>query len=192
MKKIRIICIFLGIWFLIHIFVIISDGLINEYSDIVDSKIIVIFGNKINQDGSLSERLKSRLDVGINLWESRKIYNDIEKIIVSGGLGKEGFYEAEKMADYLVKRGVLKEKIIIDNYGMNTLSTAKNSQQYIKDYHSIIVVSQYFHISRVKLAFRKVGFANKVYGVSSNYFELRDVYSIAREFPAYYKYLFFY
>jgi uncharacterized SAM-binding protein YcdF (DUF218 family) len=52
----------------------------------------------------------------------------------------------------------------------------------------VIVVSQFYHISRSKLAFRKAGIES-VGGAHSKFYELRDVYSLFREFFGYYKYL---
>jgi len=80
--------------------------------------------------------------------------------------------------------------IIIDNKGNNTQATADNVKGLILPTQAIIVVSQFYHISRTKLALRQAGF-KEVKGVHANYFELRDFYSIFREFFGYYKYLIF-
>lgn len=169
------------LWFIMHEVIIIFDGLTDE---IEKSDVIVILGNKVNQDGSLSLRLKSRLDKGLEL------YNDSMApiIFVSGGLGKEGYYEGSVMARYLISEGVDSLAIIIDNKGNTTQLTANNFRQYFSEKHSVTVVSQYYHISRTKLAFRNVG-VETVYGVHSSYFEVRDTYSLFREFFGYYKYL---
>ncbi|MNF08809.1 hypothetical protein D3C80_2093210 [compost metagenome] len=55
-------------------------------------------------------------------------------------------------------------------------------------FDSAIVVSQYFHIARTRLAFRQAGLG-AVGSAHPAYFELRDLYSIAREVPGYAKYL---
>ena len=104
--------------FLVHEIVIISDGLIDD--EVEKAKVAVIFGSKVNEDGSLSERLKARLDRGLVLLRDSLV----TEIYVSGGLGKEGFYEGTVMSDYLVSKGVPKKFIKIDNEGMNTRSTA--------------------------------------------------------------------
>ena len=54
-------------WFFIHQIIIISDGLIDEEHR---SEVAVIFGNTVNKDGSLSPRLKARLDNAIELYNS--------------------------------------------------------------------------------------------------------------------------
>jgi vancomycin permeability regulator SanA len=109
-------------------------------------------------------------------------------VVVSGGLGKEGFYEGTKMAQYLRAQGVPGNKIIIDNAGITTAATARNFRSMHLKPGAVIVVSQYFHISRTKLAFRNEGYAH-VKGVHADYFEARDLYSIIREFFGFYKYL---
>lgn len=182
MKKLKIIKYFFYltlIWFIGHSTLIIFDGLIDEGKK---ADYALILGSKVNLDGTLSERLEKRMQSGLKLYQEKRV----KKIIVSGGLGKEGFYEAEKMFDYLVENQVPKQDIIIDNYGNNTRATVKNSLKFknVKE-SSLIVVSQYFHISRTKMLFKKSG-VKEVSGVSPNYFEFRDLYSIVREFPAYY------
>jgi vancomycin permeability regulator SanA len=170
-------------WFLIHSVLITVDGL---WDDTSENAIVVILGNKVNEDGSLSDRLKSRVDKGLELY-TKGIAN---QIIVSGGLGLEGHLEGNVMAKYLVEKGVPISAIIIDNKGNNTQATADNVKDLNLSNLSIIVVSQFYHISRTKLAFRQVGFKD-IKGVHANYFEFRDFYSIFREFFGYYKYLIF-
>ena len=102
--------------------------------------------------------------------------------------GKEGHYEGTKMSDYLIKKGIPESKIIIDNAGITTEATATNVSKMNLKINSVTVISQYYHISRAKLAFKNNGF-DKVYGAHANYFELRDFYSLIREFAGYYKYL---
>lgn len=169
------------LWFVIHESIIISDGLTDENQQ---SDVAVIFGNTVNEDGTLSDRLRARLDRGI------KLYRDslTEILFVSGGLGKEGFYEGDKMQEYLIEQGIPRERIIVDNQGNNTQQTVSHVLQRFGTEISVAVVSQYHHISRAKLAFRKAG-VNKVSGAHAHYFEIRDGYSCIREFFGYYSYL---
>ena len=180
-KKIRYgIRILLG-WFVLHTFFILADGLIDEREK---GDVGVILGSTVNPDGTLSERLRKRLDKGVQLYQDSLI----GLVVVSGGLGKEGFYEGTKMAEYLRTQGVPGDKIIIDNAGVTTAATACNFRNLNLNPGSVTVVSQYFHIARTKLAFRNEGYAH-VKGVHAEYFEARDLYSIIREFFGYYKYL---
>lgn len=168
------------LWFLGHILYITIDGLCKNENN---ADIVVILGNKVNEDGTLSKRLEKRLECGLHLYQN----GQVKRIIVSGGLGKEGFYEGDKMKEYLIEKSVPDSLIIIDNYGNNTRATVKNTLK-LKDslsFESIIVVSQYFHLTRTKMLFKKQGFKN-VSSASPKYFEFRDFYSLCREFVAYY------
>ncbi|WP_343637156.1 YdcF family protein [Fluviicola sp.] len=169
------------LWFGIHEFVTIADGLTDENSK---ADIAVIYGNTVNEDGTLSERLKARLDRGIELY--RDSLADV--LFVSGGLGKEGFYEGTKMQEYLIEKGIPAQKIVVDNQGNNTKQTTLNFIKKFGTEKSVVVVSQYHHISRAKLAFRKAGVEN-VTGAHVDYFEIRDFYACIREFFGYYAYL---
>lgn len=93
------------------------------------------------------------------------------------------------MAEYLLNNGIPKRKITIDNKGNTTYLTALNFKEKFPHVKSITIISQYFHISRAKLIFRKLGF-EKVKGAHCNYYELRDTWAIVREFFGYYSYLF--
>lgn len=180
-RPLKILSLLLLFWFVIHQIVIISDGLVNEENS---SEIAVIFGNKVNEDGSLSTRLKARLDKGIELYESKKVSN----LFVSGGLGKKGHPEGTKMAEYLISQNIPKTNIYIDNCGNNSRMTAINLKKMLPKTTSVTVVTQFHHVTRAKLALRQVG-VNRVYGAHCDYFELRDFYSCFREFFGYYGYL---
>lgn len=180
--KYTIIAVFL--WFCIHIVIIVFDGL-NDELEFVD--VGVVLGNKVELNGQPSKRLQKRLDRAAELYQ-KKHY---KYVIVSGGVGKEGFDEANVMKDYLIQVGVEEDRIILDSNGYNTFMTAKNSKIIIDkmNLNSVMIISQYYHITRTKLAFKKAGF-DKIYSAHAKIFEIRDVYSLGREFFAYYKYLF--
>jgi vancomycin permeability regulator SanA len=160
------------------------DGLKDELKK---ADVAVVLGNKVELDGQPSERLQGRLDRAAQLYEQQYF----KYIIVSGGVGKEGFDEAVVMKDYLVKKSIPEDAIFVDSDGYNTLMTAQNAKEIMdnNNLQSVMVISQFYHISRTKLAFKKLGFKD-VYSAHAKYFEIRDFYSIAREIPAYYKYLF--
>lgn len=76
---------------------------------------------------------------------------------MSGGLGKEGFYEADKMKEFLISNAIPESVILVDNYGNNTRLTVENSLKFHQKYKfkSIIVVSQYFHVTAQKNFLKK-------------------------------------
>ena len=169
--------------FVVTVVSIVYDGFTDELSH---ADAALILGNKVNVDGTPSNQLRGRLEAGLAL------YNDgyVPKIVVSGGLGKEGHPEGDAMAAYLVKHGVPAEAIIIDNEGQNTYLTARNFVPIAEahDIRSVLIVSQFFHISRTRLILKKFGVEN-IGAVRSKSYHRRDFYSIVREFFAYWKYL---
>ncbi|MBW8523615.1 YdcF family protein [Chryseobacterium chendengshani] len=180
LKAFKIILFCLIAWFLIHTVYIIIDGLSDDGQK---ADLAIILGSKVNEDGSLSERLKERLETGANLYKKQRV----KMILVSGGLGKEGFYEGDKMKEFLITKGISDSVILVDNKGNNTRLTVENTLEFQKKYpfKSSIVVSQYFHVTRTKKLFKERGFQD-IKSVSPRYFEWRDLYSVMREFPAYY------
>ncbi|NLC42724.1 MAG: YdcF family protein, partial [Clostridiales bacterium] len=158
------------LWFLIHIVIIAIDGL-NDNIGISD--VAVVLGNKVELDGKPSKALQARLDRALELYNKEHF----KYIIVSGGIGKEGFDEAIVMKNYLVENGVSDEAVLLDQEGYNTFRTAQNTKTIMSemDLNSVTIISQYFHITRTKLAFRKVGL-DKVYSAHAKYFGLRDLY----------------
>ncbi|MBJ6146262.1 YdcF family protein [Hymenobacter sp. BT559] len=170
----------LAAWVLVHTLVITWDGLRDDQQR---ADLGVVLGNKVNEDGTLSQRLTQRLACGLALYRS----GYVRQLLVSGGLGKEGFYEGTKMRDYLRAHGVPDSVIIVDNAGNTTQQTVRNTTRLraAQPIRSVLVVSQFYHISRTKLLFRQAGFT-AVSGASPAYFEWRDIYSLLREFVAYY------
>lgn len=177
-KRLKKLILFFFLWFTFHTVVICYDGLRNN---ITQADVAIVLGNKVNKDGTLSERLEKRLECGLTLYKSGLV----NKLIVSGGKGKEGYYEAEKMKDYCISHGIPDSLILVDNDGYNTRATVKNTFQFLNKDSKIIVVSQYYHVSRTKMLYKKAGIQS-VQCSSPKFFELHDFYSIVREFFAFY------
>jgi vancomycin permeability regulator SanA len=173
----------MGCWFVCHTCAILLDGFSDEPHA---ADVAVILGNKVHRDGRLSRKLKSRLDRGLSLYRE----GPVKTLIASGALGKEGYQEAFVMAEYLRKQGVPSHAVIEDPQGVNTFYTAKNTLQLMKKrgFSSVVVVSNAYHISRCKLAFRRFGLQH-VYGAHASYPDWFAWWSIGREFVAFYVYL---
>ena len=188
MKQVRIKKI-LFLAFLLSLFVIapsvfiITDGLIDE---IHSADVAVVLGNTVNPDGNPSPRLQARLDKTVELYQKGLFPN----IIVSGGFGSEGFDEATVMRQYLISHGIPENCIRVDSVGNTTALTAKNAAQIMKqnNWQSAMIISQYFHISRTRLAFVHYG-VNPIYSAHADYFEMRDFYSLFREVIGYFSYI---
>ena len=151
------------------------DGLRDEVGQ---ADVALVLGNTVHPDGTPSRRLAARLDRTLELYRS----GYFPLILVSGGMGREGHDEAVVMRDYLVQRGVPVEAILVDSEGLNTFASARKTKQLMKErgLSKALVITQYFHIPRSRLALRKFGIPT-VYSAHARYFEGRDLYSIPRE-----------
>lgn len=168
------------LWLTAHIGYTVVDGLRDE-GRVAD--VGVVLGNKVNEDGTLSERLRQRLACALRLYRQGRV----RRLLVSGGLGREGYYEGDKMREYLRQQGVPDSLIVVDNHGDNTQATVDNTLR-LRDklgFGEVLVVSQFYHLTRTKMLFRQRGLP-QVSGVAPRYFEWRDAYSLGREFLAYY------
>jgi vancomycin permeability regulator SanA len=176
--------------FLFAILVILGAASLLVWNGMTDhlgkADIALVLGNKVNPDGSPSPRLKARLDTAISLFQ--KGY--FQRIIVSGGTGKEGFPEGTVMKRYLIASGIPAFAVLVDDHGVDTLTSAHNTASIMRSEHlkSVFVITQYFHIPRSKLALSKCGIF-PIFNAHPHYFEVRDIYSTMRELPAYIKYL---
>lgn len=183
MKKYKLFLNIILLWFAAHTIYVIADGTGDKGAT---ADVAVVLGNKVNEDGTLSERLQKRLECGLEVYRQGRV----KMLLVSGGLGREGHYEGDKMRDFLLQQGVPDSCVLVDNYGNNTLATVDNTLR-LKDslhFNSVLIVSQYFHITRTKMLFRKRGFHN-ISSASPNYVRGRDIFALVREFFAFYRWV---
>jgi uncharacterized SAM-binding protein YcdF (DUF218 family) len=169
--------------FLVAAALLVADGLRDE---IHLADVAIVPGNTVESDGQPSARLRARLDKTLELYRGGLFGH----VIVSGGVGAEGFDEAEVMKRYLVSRGVPEERVIADGGGATTYLTARNAAEVMRrnGWGSALIVSQYFHIARTRLAVEGFG-VRPVYSAHAEYFEPRDLYSVIREVIGYGAYL---
>lgn len=168
-----------ALFFLLAIFIYLG-GIIAAGLDAkpVSSDLAVVLGNEVLANGEPAERLQARLNCAIDLYRKHLV----KRILVSGGVGKSGYDEATVMKNYLLKVGIASGDILQDSQGINTQATAINTAKLNEAMHfsGIVIVSQYYHLPRCMLAFRRAGLT----GISADYpryFETYDLYSILRE-----------
>lgn len=153
-------------------------GLHGLIDDIRPCDVAIVLGSEVKSDGNPSDRLKGRLERAASLYRQKII----PKIIVSGGQGASGYEEAAVMKQYLVGIGVPETDIIEDRNGINTMETGRNAAMIMKEkgFDSALIVTQFFHILRTSHALRAFG-VKDVAHAHAEYYELRDIYSLARE-----------
>src|ERR1051325_8914289 len=115
----------LPVAFLLGAMLIVADGL---RDDIRPADVAIVLGNTVERDGRPSARLRARLDKALELYRGGLFGH----VIVSGGVGAEGFDEAEVMKRYLVSRGVPEDRVVPDGGGATTYLTARNAAEVMK------------------------------------------------------------
>lgn len=147
---------------------------------IVPASLIVVPGNLVHADGSLSPRLEARCARALEVWRA----GAAPVLFVSGGIEPGGLDEATCMKRWLLARGVPDSAIVTDSLGVNSWRTARNAAAWLRahDGRGAIVVTQGFHVPRMRLACARAGIA-PLGQAHARFFEMRDFYSIARELP---------
>jgi vancomycin permeability regulator SanA len=171
-------------WLLGHAAFLLIDGF---RLPVLPADLAVVFGSKVHPDGQPSSGLERRLERALELYRK----GAVKAILVSGGRGAEGFQEADVMRDVLVRNGVPAAAIILDRAGNNTRLTAIHAHTIMqaRGWRSAVVVSQYYHVPRAKLALRQEG-VEQVSGAAAEYrFAWTDPWSITREWAGFYSYL---
>ena len=147
--------------------------------------LIVVPGNLVHTDGRLSGRLESRCTRALAAWRNGLA----PTLFLSGGVTPDGRDEAAAMRRWFVGRGVPDTAIVVDAAGANSWLTARHARAGLDAHRKrgVVVVTQGFHVPRMRLACARAGIA-PVHALHSRFFERRDFYSIAREVPglAYY------
>lgn len=145
---------------------------------------IVVLGSTVRRDGTPSRRLVARLSRGLELWRQGRA----PVIIVSSGVIR-GIDEAHVMKTWLLAQGVPDSAVIEDPNGRNTWETARFVSRWLAERrgHSVIAVSQYFHLPRCRLALRRFG-VDTVYTSGPDFAEWREFVSVPRDVAGLVKY----
>lgn len=168
----------------INIYIILND--LNKIGSIdnLDNKydIALVLGCSVLSDNTPSKMLKDRLDMGISLFNEKKV----SKILISGD-HKEGYSEIDVMHKYLNEHGILDEYILIDKKGYSTSDSLLN---YKNDYYdkSVIIVTQKYHLYRAMYIASKLDL--DFYGVHAKlinyngfiYREIREILARNKDF----------
>ena len=111
-----------------------------------DKRAIVTLGYALNPDGSMHKILEGRLETTLELAKA-----DPEAlIIVTGGVPQNRKTEAKLMADWLVGRGISRDRLIEENYATSTVENALYSAYALArhDVARAILVSSASHVRR--------------------------------------------
>lgn len=116
---------------------------------------VVVFGARVYADGRLSLAVADRVRTGCSLYHQGLA----RKLILSGGPGDGDIHETDGMRQMALRLGVPACDILIDNQGLNTQATARNTCKILVDHNlpRVLAVSHFYHLPRVKLTYQRYG-----------------------------------
>lgn len=125
---------------------VLPDGLPED-----DSLCIAVMGYYLKSDGSMRDELYARLKVAL---ASAEKYPNAYILCTGGGSGKT---EAGQMSNWLIKQGISKDRIIVENKATSTIENAKyGCAMLYRDYPQVkylAVITSDYHIYRSSLYF---------------------------------------
>jgi vancomycin permeability regulator SanA len=129
---------------------------INPFKDLPQGtpQVALIFGAGIVNNETPSIILKNRLDIGLDLYNSKKI----KAIIVSGDNSKTNYNEPAVMRNYLVSKGIPINRIFEDYGGVRTADSCYRAKNYF-NVSEVFIITQEFHIPRAKYLCNSLGLA---------------------------------
>ncbi len=117
---------------------------------------LVVLGFELNDDGTMKDELIGRLNVAL---ACSKQYKNAYVICTGGGTAKNNkkVTEAGLMGDWLIKHGLDKNRLIIENKSLTTAQNAEFSYGIVlKKYpeiNSVAIISSSYHIAWGSLLF---------------------------------------
>ncbi len=119
-----------------------NDSIYEQIDLLPAREFAIVFGAWVNEDHSLSDVTRERVEAGIQLYKSGKV----KKLFLSGD--NRSNQQVEEMANYAVMNGVNPNDIIIDKLGIDTNDTCKH---FAKIGGKAILVTQGYHLPRTML-----------------------------------------
>lgn len=146
----------------------------------------VVFGAKVFPDGRLSDALADRIRTACGLYQAGLV----QRLVLSGGPGQGAVTEAEAMRQYALSHGVPAKDIIVDNQGLNTKATVRDTMPLFREWHAhrVLVVSHFYHLPRIKLAYERAGMEVYTVPARQGHFLGKLPFYMAREAAAFWSY----
>lgn len=127
----------------------------------IDADCILVLGCLVKADGSPSDMLSDRLEIGVELYEN----GAAPKLLMSGDHGRVEYNEVGAMKKYALDKGVASADVFMDHAGFSTYESMYRAKE-IFGADKIIIVSQSYHLYRAIYIARSLGI--EAYGVASD------------------------
>ena len=148
------------------VYKIYRQSIVNE---VQKADAIIVLGAS-QWDGKPSPVFKDRLDHALSLYEK----NSSDSFILTGGFGEDdNMSESQAGKSYLMQKGITEENIFIEEKSKTTWQNLNEAVKIInqQDFNSIILVSDGFHMFRLKKMANDLGIKNYIYPVQNGIIE---------------------
>lgn len=145
----------------------------------------VVLGARVWNTGKPSDALADRVDEAIRLYQRALV----RRIVMSGGIDRNnGLSEPEVMQARAVHAGVPAAAILLDEGGVDTASTVRNTAKLMRaeGLETALVVTHYYHEPRVKMLFVRAGIRAYTVPARMRHRLLKEPYFVLREIAAFY------
>lgn len=146
----------------------------------------VVLGARAYADGRPSDALADRVRTACALYRDGLVH----KLIFSGGPGDGAITESQAMKRMALKLGVKQDDIVLDERGINTRATVRNTEMLFRELQAsrVLVVSHFYHLPRVKMAYHQAGTEVFTVPARESYLLRQLPYNMAREVAAFWSY----
>lgn len=121
------------------------------------AQVAVVFGAEVHRDGHASVSLRDRVRTAAQLYKAGLA----QRLLMSGAQGAgEPVNETAVMRSLAIGFGVPAAAIEVDPRGFNTAATVRDTVPMLRAAGDgrVAVVSDFFHLPRVKLAYERMGY----------------------------------
>ena len=124
----------------------------------MSTPLIAIFGAAARPDGRPSAALLRRIGYG---FAAAQAHPDAP-LLCSGGVGRAGPSEASVMAEVLTRRGVPRERLILDEASLDTFQSVVVASRLVRERGAsrVVVCSDGYHIPRIRMMLQLFGVAH--------------------------------
>jgi SanA protein len=120
--------------------------------DVPHAQAALVLGAQVKADGQPSAMLADRIATAEALYRAHKV----DKLLLSGDHGQWRYDEVGTMRKALLKHGIPPKDLFTDHAGFDTWDSAQRARK-VFGVHSVIVVTQDFHMARALYAARHAG-----------------------------------
>jgi uncharacterized SAM-binding protein YcdF (DUF218 family) len=149
---------------------------------------VVVFGARVYASGKLSDALEDRIRTGCEIYRAGLA----KRLVLSGGRGDGAVTEASAMRRYALAHGARAEDIFMDDNGINTEATVRDTVPLLRQWGArrVLAVSHFYHLPRIKMAYQRAGMDVFTVPARQGHLLSQMPYNMAREAAAFWSYYF--